>query len=334
MVSMRGRLKALIKEDRIIRKHATAKSRRPVHDLLNSLPTELRVMVYEHVLSCDKPIAFRQNLHSHKRCHQANRSAILRVNRQVYAEAIAVFYDANFVAVRRSVFCCTRYVNPTWPFAATQIRRLLLTDMSMSETCTARRESVLLNDLPACSACQPSLFGLLGILRTLPCLKEVEIQCKRSYIEIDNLETSLLPDCPDTDIIHSGYFRYRLAANCVDGIQVTLVDSKLALLWSNVLAFSLEPEGAITMKAILAGHPYVLGADCRALHWLLAFHDYADPPQIPTAIASTWPADLPMDLRVLPALGDSEFLREFTAALMLLLAQDHQDWHFIPRRMD
>jgi len=59
MGRVRYRLKALIKDDGSVRERATAVIEYPRGDLLEALPAELRVLIYEYVLTFDGPILQR-----------------------------------------------------------------------------------------------------------------------------------------------------------------------------------------------------------------------------------------------------------------------------------
>ena len=63
---------------------------------LHALPVELRLQIYTHLLSFDRRLKLRQVIPGSRDL------AILRINRQVHAEATGVLFERNCVVVTRN----------------------------------------------------------------------------------------------------------------------------------------------------------------------------------------------------------------------------------------
>ncbi|KAK5714499.1 hypothetical protein LTR15_010681 [Elasticomyces elasticus] len=77
----------------------------------DKLATEIRLQIYKDVLRCDTPLEHFQTLVADKDTRHILRkmrgvhTAILRVSRQAYAEALPVFFECNAFVVRHRRIC-------------------------------------------------------------------------------------------------------------------------------------------------------------------------------------------------------------------------------------
>ena len=102
--------------------------------------------------------------------------------------------------------------------------------------------------------------------------------------------------------------QYSLTTKYIEGIKFTLFHTKLA------------------QKTTLCDVS-------DKIYWLLALHDYAEPPQISAAMASIWPPEVPVDLPVVPLMGGPCLASQFTKALDILLAKLKAEWGLAARRL-
>ncbi|KAK5707116.1 hypothetical protein LTR17_020988 [Elasticomyces elasticus] len=75
---------------------------------LDTIATELRLNIYEHVLRCNSPLRraiSNDRTSDDERDPAAVSTAILCVSRQIYEEALPVFYAVNTISIRHTNFC-------------------------------------------------------------------------------------------------------------------------------------------------------------------------------------------------------------------------------------
>jgi hypothetical protein len=101
-------------------------------DFLDRLPLEIRFRIYEFSLTYSSPIKIRYIMPGSKDL------PILRLNRQIYDEALPVLYERNRIVIRYSHFCkiappdIKSPINPKW------IRHLLIDGIGRSLICGSR----------------------------------------------------------------------------------------------------------------------------------------------------------------------------------------------------
>ncbi|EMC95876.1 hypothetical protein BAUCODRAFT_507344 [Baudoinia panamericana UAMH 10762] len=191
---------------------------------LTRLPAELRIRIYELLLTFNgAPIKLRQHVSG------SPDTAIIRTNRQISNEAMAVLYDLNVIVVTRNDFCLLTISALKTPVFAQHIRHLLITSFGESITCT------FLSDQGKCNVCKDSAVGLLAALSSMPYLKKAyidysgsaqrfkrfrehwgEVQARNPPCPIAevgaNLDTTYEKRCPEVVFFctRSGQTRYKL----------------------------------------------------------------------------------------------------------------------------
>ncbi|KAK5131201.1 hypothetical protein LTR08_001226 [Meristemomyces frigidus] len=125
------------------------------------LPSELRIRIYELVLSFARPLKLRQTVPG------SENTTILRVNRQICHEALSVLYDINTIALTRNDFCSKTDAALKTPVPSQHIRHLLVTSFSESIACNYVTDR--------CDVCETSASGFLDALKAMPQLKEVTV---------------------------------------------------------------------------------------------------------------------------------------------------------------
>ena len=134
---------------------------------LTRLPVELRLRIYAYVLSFSRPMKLRQVVEGTKK------ASILRANRQIYHEALPVFYDCNTIVASRNDFCHRTDAMLQTPLNRNHVRHLKITSFSRSIICASRKESSF--DARYCSVCQPSATGFIETLLDLPRLRSAVV---------------------------------------------------------------------------------------------------------------------------------------------------------------
>ena len=134
---------------------------------LYRLPVELRLRIYEHLLSFNSPIKLRQIVPGSRDL------SILRVCRQILDEAIPILYDLNTVIVTRNDFC--RYTDDALktPLKLNYARHLRVVAFSQSIACT------LVDPTWQCDVCQPAAMGLIRAFMAMPRLRSVVVDYRQ-----------------------------------------------------------------------------------------------------------------------------------------------------------
>ncbi|TKA23166.1 hypothetical protein B0A50_07196 [Salinomyces thailandicus] len=125
------------------------------------LPPELRIKIYELVLTFASPIKLRQTVSG-----SANTN-ILRTSKQLFRETLPVLYDTNTIAVTLNDFCERTDSSLQSPVPTQHVRHLLMTSFGESIACNFL--------LDRCPVCEITGEGLLEKFRAMPRLKDVVV---------------------------------------------------------------------------------------------------------------------------------------------------------------
>ncbi|KAK4955099.1 hypothetical protein LTR10_007293 [Elasticomyces elasticus] len=204
---------------------ATPMSQHQPCPLLTKLPSELRIRIYEDVLRFDNPIKLRQHVPG------SESTTILRCNRQIYHEALAVLYDVNIVSVSRNDFCAKTTSALQTPILAQHVKHLRFTRFSESIACNFL--------LDRCSVCQSDAKGLVELLEHgMPMLKSVTIDYStqiNAFLQFKDLVsqggTNTTVDCINIGV-------YRVRADRLDDLDFTFRHRPLASCWPAIVRLS------------------------------------------------------------------------------------------------
>ncbi|KAK5724234.1 hypothetical protein LTR17_013520 [Elasticomyces elasticus] len=209
---------------------ATSVSQHQPCPLLTKLPSELRIRIYEDVLRFDNPIKLRQHVPG------SESTTILRCNRQIYHEALAVLYDINIVSVSRNVatasdFCAKTTSALQTPILAQHVKHLRFTRFSESIACNFL--------LDRCSVCQSDAKGLMELLEHgMPMLKSVTIDYStqiNAFLQFRDLVsrggTNTIVECINIGL-------YRICGGSFDNIDFTFRHGPLASCWPAIVAMA------------------------------------------------------------------------------------------------
>ena len=153
--------------------------------LLNRLPVELRLRIYEHVLSFERPLKLRQVVAGSKN------TSILRANKQIYHEALPVLYDTNTIIVTRNDFCQDTDPDLQTPLRRDQVRRLLVRNFSQSIKCSSFSGGNNMYLEGCCDVCKPSATGFLAVLAALPRIQTVVIDYQNHVREFGFIKDTI-----------------------------------------------------------------------------------------------------------------------------------------------
>ena len=147
--------------------------------LLEKLPSELRLQIYAHLLHYTHHIKRRQIVPGSRDL------ALLRVNKQIYDEALPVLYDVNTIIVTRNDFCKCTDAGLKTPLELGQARHLLITSFCESIACN------LAGQEGRCDVCQPSATGLIEALVAMPRLRTVLVDYLKYTREMVSFEKAI-----------------------------------------------------------------------------------------------------------------------------------------------
>lgn len=187
-------------------------------EFLQTLPTELRLRIYEYILTFAQPIKLRQVIPGSRNL------AILRTNKQIHFEALSVLYDLNTIVVTRNDFCKNTEASLKTPLKLDHARHLLITSFSQSIACTLSGHG------GQCDVCQPSASGLIEALTCMPRLRTVLVDYKNHCREMNGVrgnlerETGLTLRFVSSDI---GLGSYQLRGPGIGGLEIQFVCGRL-----------------------------------------------------------------------------------------------------------
>lgn len=147
--------------------------------LLELLPVELRLQIYEYLLQYSHPIKLRQIVPGSRDL------ALLRTNHQIYSEALPVLYDLNTIVVARNDFCKNTEASLRTPLKLDHARHLLIASFSQSIACTVNGPE------GQCDVCQPSAIGLIRAFTSMPRFRSVLIDYHKHLAEMRLLKVRL-----------------------------------------------------------------------------------------------------------------------------------------------
>ena len=130
-------------------------------DFLDRLPLEIRFRIYEFCLTYSSPIKIRYIFPGTKDL------PLLRLNRQIYYEALPILYERNRIAIRYSHFCKLAPLDLKSPIDPRWIRHLLIDGLGSSLICGRK-------DYLGCNVCSGVDANELSMnLKMFPRLKSV-----------------------------------------------------------------------------------------------------------------------------------------------------------------
>lgn len=146
-------------------------------DFLDKLPLELRFRIYEFHLTFPSPIKVSPIMLGTKDL------PLLRLNRQIYREALQVLYERNRILVRYSYFC--KYTSPSIksPIKVDSVRHLLIDGFGRSPVCQ------LSDPAASCDVClQPYVTKLIGALQAFSRLRTVVVNYHGHREQMERLQ--------------------------------------------------------------------------------------------------------------------------------------------------
>lgn len=140
--------------------------------LLDRLPVELRLHVYELLLTFTAPIKLRCIVPGSRNL------SLLRTCRQIHTEALSVLHDLNTIVITRNDFCPNTDSTLKTPVNWEYVRHLRVVAFSQSIACMSqmRREK--------CSVCRPDASGLIEVLIKMPRLKSCVVDYRDHLAEM------------------------------------------------------------------------------------------------------------------------------------------------------
>lgn len=223
--------------------------------LLHRLPVELRLRIYEHVLSFERPLKLRQVVAGSKN------TSILRANQQIHNEALPVLYDTNTIIVTRNDFCQDTDPDLQTPLRRDQVRRLLVRNFSQSIRCSSFSGGNNMYLEGCCDVCKPSATGFLAVLAALPRVQSVVIDYQNHVREFGFIKDTIRGiGSTSVDAPHGFSLRcidlakYALSSpSFPPNLSITFTDLPLSSLWDVFNRLGIDsPFGLRGAPALLA----------------------------------------------------------------------------------
>ncbi|SMY25530.1 unnamed protein product [Zymoseptoria tritici ST99CH_1A5] len=200
------------------------------------LPAELRLRVYEFVLSFEAPLKLRQVVAGSKN------TGILRCSRLTHREALPILYDRNTILLTRNDFCRHISGELSTPMRADKIRHLLINNFSTSIKCSSLSggNGIFLDG--CCEVCQPSGAGFISTLASLPQMRSVVIDYSRHPSDFRYIKKAMhLNRIPEGEhsfrLVCVGMARYRLLSPMFPaGLSIEYVNRPVNTIWNEILA--------------------------------------------------------------------------------------------------
>ena len=178
---------------------------------LDRLPIELRLRIYEHLLTFDEPIKLRQVIKGSRNL------SVLRLNRQIHQETLGTLYDLNTIVVTRNDFCTYTDSNIKTPLKFDYARHLFVTSFSQSIACTPTGPDY------RCEVCQPDAMGLVKSFTKMPRLQTVLVDYHRHLSEMRVFRDRLVKDgIFELVPISTGFgsYAYKLEGPGIEGLDI------------------------------------------------------------------------------------------------------------------
>jgi len=191
---------------------------------LLSLPSELRIKVYEYILTFSGPIKLRQIVRG------SEKTNLLRVNRQIYQEALPVLFDVNTVSATRNDFCTRTDDSLKTPVRSDHIRHLLITNFGESIACNFL--------LDRCDVCEHPAEGFLDALRTMPQLKTVVIEYSTQLTKFRHFREAMASRSKDAELYCTAVGKSRLRCSSLEHVDITFEHLALTRTWPALTALS------------------------------------------------------------------------------------------------
>ena len=199
------------------------------------LPSELRVRIYELVLTFSRPIKLRQTVAG------SGCTTLLRVNRQIYEESLAVLFDVNTIAVTRNDFCTNTDAALKTPIPSQHVRHLLVTSFG---------ESIACNFGTHCGGCKASASGFLAVLRAMPRLKSILVDYATARSRFNAFQMS----CGSAKLPYTSFGVHTLRHDAFHDVAFTFHCGLIGRMWPALSALPTWPitneveEGKVLAK--------------------------------------------------------------------------------------
>ncbi|KAK4548747.1 hypothetical protein LTR36_008520 [Oleoguttula mirabilis] len=281
---------------------------------LLELPSELRISIYELVLSFPRPLKLRQTVAG------SENTSLLRANKQIYREALSVLYDVNTITVTRNDFCKRTHESLKTPVPSERIQHLLVTSFGESIACNFL--------LDRCDVCEPSALGFLEALKSMPQLKSVVVDYHTHTSNFRSFRESVNRTGSGCSLACTGVGQFTMQAPAFTSIEFTFQNVPLARIWQALIALSSSPRCGRDEEEALA-ELRKIDADMPDKLWLLVWARRHP-------VMEQWPLDthrqftdlrLPMDLMyelwtiTEVNLNKSAMLEAFTQCLQNILGR-------------
>ena len=208
----------------------------------NRLPVEIRLRIYELVLSFSKPLKLRQYVDG------TINVSILRTNRQIHDEATAVFYDLNTIVTTRNDFCHHTGADLKTPLNRSHVRHLLIVSFNRSIKCSSPAPSARLIEPGCCSVCDSSAAGFVHGLLELPRLRSAVVDYSKNLGEFASFHSANHSNPPNLssggghgqlgfELLCTGVAQYKLIFTTVSPSSPTVIfiDLPFNRTWNTVL---------------------------------------------------------------------------------------------------
>jgi hypothetical protein len=252
------------------------------------LPAELRLRIYEYVLSFEAPLKLRQVVAGSKN------TGILRASRLIYREALPILYEHNTILLTRNDFCRETGGELSTPMRRDQIRHLLINNFSTSIKCSSLSGGNGMYLEGCCDVCRPSSMGFIATLASLPQIRSVVIDYSRhpsdfKYIKRGLHTSTSVQDEREVRLICTGMARYQLLSSAFPpGLSIEYVDRPVNTIWNELLAigpkltkYGFDGEKALLLRLRddisreIPDKLYLLHCARHSIIWSIVFHRVA-----------------------------------------------------------
>ena len=244
---------------------------------LLSLPSELRIKIYEQVLTFSGPVKLRQVVRG------SENTTLLRVNHQIHNEALSVFFEVNQIAATRNDFCTKTDGSMKTPVKGDHIRHLLVTNFGESIACNFL--------LDRCDVCEHHAEGFVEALKMMPHLKTVVVNYHAQVAKFRRFSEALSQSNggPELDCVAVG--KYALRSPSMVRVDVTFQYLPLARIWPVLITLSDSMPSEALEEDVLAELRKIHGDLPDKLWLLICAKRYGVLEQFSGQAAKTWVDD-------------------------------------------
>jgi len=186
------------------------------------LPSELRIRIYEYILTFSGPIKLRQVVSG------SENTTLLRVNRQIHDEALSVLFDVNTVAITRNDLCKKTDQSLKSPVRGEHVRHLLVSNFGESIACNFL--------LDRCEVCEHHGKGFLDAFREMPQLKTVIVDYRYQLAKFRRFGEALASVDSNIQLSCTAVGRYHLCCAGLEHVEFTFQHLALARIWPALIA--------------------------------------------------------------------------------------------------